>query len=150
MLGRICLVIALCAPRAGVAQANSPAVVAGCYAVQPSASDSTRRPFGLAPVVTLGADRDTTYATGGYEVRPGPPGRRRSLSAAAWRPAGVDSIRVWWHTGFTSLTLQLAVAGDTLRGMADWQNDGSGFKHHLEPVLVVRGQCPTGAVSPAS
>jgi hypothetical protein len=150
MLARICLVAALCAPRAAVAQASASAAVAGCYAVRPAVPDSARPPFGMAPVVALGASRDTAYGTGGYEVRPGPPGRRRSLSAAAWRPAGADSVEVWWNTGFVRLTLRLAVAGDTLQGVADWQNDGSGFQHHVQPLTAVRRPCPAEPLAPAS
>jgi hypothetical protein len=150
MLRQACLLVALCAPHLMLAQASAPAVVAGCYAVRSSARDSTRPPFALAPLIALGSGRDSAYASGGYEVRPGPPGPRRRLSAAAWWPVGHDSLRVWWNTGFEHWTLRLAVAGDTLRGTVDYQNDGSGFAHHLQPVTAIRQSCASGVIAPAS
>lgn len=150
MLRRICLLVAICVPRLSLAQASAPVSVAGCYAVQPSARDSMRPPFGLSPVIALGSGRDTAYATDGYGVRPGPRGRRRSLFAAAWWPVGRDSIRVWWNNGFEHWTLRLATASDTLRGTVDYQNDGSGFAHQLQPVTAIRRSCPTGVIPPAS
>lgn len=129
------------ATRQGVAGAAPSASAVGCYAVRSSANDSTRTPYAPAGVIALGPGRDTAYATDGYEVHPGPPGPRRSLSAAAWWPVGRDSVRVWWNTGFEHWTVRLPAAGDTLRGTVDYQNDGDGFAHHVRPITVVRRPC---------
>ncbi len=65
------------------------------------------------------------FESRGWRVVPAP-GTTRSVHGFAYlTPLKADSVRIAWSTGFSGLTLRLAIKGDSLGGQAEtfWDFD---------------------------
>jgi hypothetical protein len=108
------------------AQESFPRGVGGCWAVRLGSWD---------PPMSIGAD--TVYSTPplrievqeakgteafesrGWRVRPAP-GTKPSVHRFAYlMPLTADSVRIAWTTGFSGVTMRLAMRVDTLTGRAE-------------------------------
>ena len=67
----------------------------------------------LAQRGTSGFEKDE------YLVRPAPGVSPSVHGASYWKPTGAKTIKIAWTTGFSGLTMQLRVEGETLQGKAE-------------------------------
>ena len=142
------LALGLLADNARAQPGRDPRAVAGCYRLtlgtwsnplDHSASMTPPVLFALDTLVAGHYGRETTWT-----VRPSSLTTRRHPFPAAWSYRGTDSLLVFWSTGFTGVRLQLAMAGDTLRGYAITFDDVDGPgtpPDSRASVVAVRSAC---------
>ena len=128
-----------------------PTIAGRCYRFpdeffRPREPTSSLALVGFSPDTALDADRPMRRGQGTVHIFNADSGYRRAPRRpipTVWWMRGRDSVDVWWGTGFTQITFELGLRGDTLRGLASWNDDigQSGSK----PVVAVRVVCPGSA-----
>lgn len=113
-------------PKGKESQLIKPESVAGCYELgvlkwQPDLHLGEDAVFITPPQrIQILAERGTRgFESNGYLVRPAPGVAPSIHRMSYWEPTGAKTIRVAWTTGFSGLTMQLSVEGNTLKGKAE-------------------------------
>ena len=122
-------------------------MVAGCWAVsmapwRPTMNIVGDNIYSRPPAkIELQARRGTrVFEEHGWLVRPAPGTTPSIHDFSYFEGLGHDSIRVVWSTGFSGLTMRLAVGQDTLRGAAQTFWD-FGRPPQAAEVLLARVPC---------
>lgn len=58
------------------------------------------------------------------------------FEVTAWRPAGGDTLEIWWSNGFSGTGGRFVGTGDTLRGTLETFNDFGQPKYHAKARLI--------------
>ena len=126
----------------------NPPIAGRCYRFpddyfRPRAPASSPAVVGFSADTALDADRPIRRGQGTVRIFNADSGYRRAPRRpipTVWWMRGMDSVDVVWGTGFTQITFELGLRGDSLRGSAFWSDDTG--RSGSEPVVALRVVCP--------